>query len=124
MGAGQWLSFGPSKSRTMQHRKPGNAKKWSDIAQATAAANRIQAMRKNEDGDGQGISLDDQAADEDVRGVKVELRDVWFRYPTRDVPVLNGLSMTVSTPPTGESPPILTEPDRERTVRGHCRPFW
>ncbi|KAI2621014.1 P-loop containing nucleoside triphosphate hydrolase protein [Hypomontagnella submonticulosa] len=77
MGAGQWLSFGPN------------------IAQATAAANRIQAMRKNEDGDGQGISLDDQAADEDVRGVKVELRDVWFRYPTRDVPVLNGLSMTI-----------------------------
>tara|TARA_R110002060_G_scaffold60947_1_gene70520 strand:- start:311 stop:481 length:171 start_codon:yes stop_codon:yes gene_type:complete len=30
------------------------------------------------------------------RGVKIELKDVWFRYPTRDVPVLTGLDMTVS----------------------------
>ncbi|KAI1390675.1 P-loop containing nucleoside triphosphate hydrolase protein [Hypoxylon trugodes] len=75
-GAGQWLSFGPN------------------IAQATAAANRIQAMRNKEGGDGRGITLD-EVVDEEKQGVKIELRDVWFRYPTRDVPVLNGLSMTI-----------------------------
>ncbi|KAI1768032.1 P-loop containing nucleoside triphosphate hydrolase protein [Hypoxylon sp. FL1150] len=77
MGAGQWLSFGPN------------------IAQATAAANRIQAMRSKNNGDEQEITLSDQDVTEDMRGVKIELRDVWFRYPTRDVPVLNGLNMTV-----------------------------
>ncbi|KAI0159908.1 P-loop containing nucleoside triphosphate hydrolase protein [Hypoxylon sp. FL1284] len=77
MGAGQWLSFVPN------------------IAQATAAANRIQAMRSRHNDDERGIMLDDQDADEDIRGVKIELRDVWFRYPTRDVPVLNGLNMTI-----------------------------
>jgi hypothetical protein len=30
------------------------------------------------------------------QGVKIELKNVWFKYPTRDVPVLNGLNMTVS----------------------------
>lgn len=83
MGAGQWLSFGPN------------------IAQATAAANRIQAMRSKNNDDERGITLNDQVVDEENRGVKVELRDVWFRYPTRDVPILNGLNLTVSTPPTG-----------------------
>jgi ATP-binding cassette subfamily B (MDR/TAP) protein 1 len=29
------------------------------------------------------------------QGVKIEFKDVFFRYPTRDVPVLNGLNMTV-----------------------------
>ena len=33
--------------------------------------------------------------EKDNRGVKIELKDVWFRYPTRDVPVLTGLNMTV-----------------------------
>ncbi|OTB00428.1 hypothetical protein M426DRAFT_324297 [Hypoxylon sp. CI-4A] len=75
MGAGQWLSFGPN------------------IAEATAAANRIQAMR-HKDNTGEGIILE-EVVDEKKQGVKIELRDVWFRYPTRDVPVLNGLSMTI-----------------------------
>ncbi|KAI0896244.1 P-loop containing nucleoside triphosphate hydrolase protein [Annulohypoxylon nitens] len=74
-GAGQWLSFGPN------------------IAQATIAANRIQAMRRKDEDDG-GITLD-EPVDEEKRGVKIELRDVWFRYPTRDAPVLNGLNMTI-----------------------------
>ncbi|XXG99724.1 hypothetical protein Hte_006065 [Hypoxylon texense] len=77
MGAGQWLSFGPN------------------IAQATAAANRIQAMRSKSNANEQGIILDARDVDEDIQGIKIELRDVWFRYPTRDVPVLNGLSMTI-----------------------------
>ncbi|KAI2602444.1 P-loop containing nucleoside triphosphate hydrolase protein [Hypoxylon sp. NC1633] len=77
MGAGQWLSFGPN------------------IAQATAAANRIQAMRNAKDGGDPGIILSDEAVDEENRGVKIELQNVWFRYPTRDVPVLNGLNLTI-----------------------------
>ncbi|KAH9909896.1 P-loop containing nucleoside triphosphate hydrolase protein [Xylariomycetidae sp. FL2044] len=77
MGAGQWLSFAPN------------------IAQATAAANRIRAMRINEDGDGYGITINHEAVDENNRGVKIDLQDVWFRYPSRDVPVLNGLNMTI-----------------------------
>ncbi|KAI5865391.1 P-loop containing nucleoside triphosphate hydrolase protein [Durotheca rogersii] len=78
MGAGQWLSFGPN------------------IAEATAAANRIQAMRSRAESEEQGITPTGGITDEDKRaGVKIELQDVWFRYPTRDVPILNGLNMTI-----------------------------
>ncbi|GAW26831.1 putative ABC transporter [Rosellinia necatrix] len=77
MGAGQWLSFAPN------------------IAQAAAAANRIQAMRVPDRVDGPGIMLNPDTISDD-RGVSIDLRDVWFRYPTRDVPVLNGLNMTIA----------------------------
>ncbi|KAL7624970.1 hypothetical protein AAE478_004184 [Parahypoxylon ruwenzoriense] len=77
MGAGQWLSFGPN------------------IAQATAAANRIQAMRSKAENNEHGITLSDEVVDEDNRGVKIELQDVWFRYPTRDVPVLSEINLTI-----------------------------
>ncbi|KAI1339085.1 ABC transporter-like protein [Xylariaceae sp. FL0016] len=77
IGAGQWLSFLPN------------------IAQATAAANRIQATRAKDDEAGRGISLSFDADNDDERGVKVELQDVWFRYPTRDVPVLSGLNLAI-----------------------------
>lgn len=41
--------------------------------------------------------LDDGEENEkQVRGAKIELRNVWFKYPTRDVMVLNGLNMIVS----------------------------
>lgn len=78
MGAGQWLSFAPN------------------IAQAAAAANRIQAMRVPDRTGDPGIALDPNAVGDDDRGVRIELRDVWFKYPTRDVPVLNGLNMTIT----------------------------
>lgn len=29
-------------------------------------------------------------------GAKIELKDVWFKYPTRDVPIFTGLNITVS----------------------------
>ncbi|KAI1183088.1 ABC transporter-like protein [Nemania serpens] len=77
MGAGQWLSFAPN------------------IAQAAAAANRIQEMRVRDRTGTTGIALDLNNIDDNDRGVKIELRDVWFRYPTRDVPVLNSLNMTI-----------------------------
>ncbi|CAK7225218.1 hypothetical protein SCUCBS95973_005787 [Sporothrix curviconia] len=76
MGAGQWLSFGPN------------------IAQASAAANRILDLRDSDSGDGRLVSLDVGDLGPEDQGVKIEFRNVWFRYPTRDVPVLNGLNMT------------------------------
>jgi ABC-type multidrug transport system fused ATPase/permease subunit len=71
----------------------------ADIAQASAAANRIRAMRPKGDSEREMTSLDFSDQDEDekgARGVKIELKNIWFQYPTRDVPVLTGLTMTVS----------------------------
>ena len=54
-------------------------------------------MRKTESIEGRCLPLVfDDEKDED--GVKIDLQNVWFRYPTRDVPVLNGLNLTVSNP--------------------------
>ncbi|KAK7994013.1 hypothetical protein PG989_007394 [Apiospora arundinis] len=77
IGAGQWLSFGPN------------------IAQANVAANRIQAMRIKEKDEDSGIPLNQDAIMDDPEGVRLDLQNVWFRYPTRDVPVLCGLNMTI-----------------------------
>ncbi|EKD13596.1 ABC transporter [Drepanopeziza brunnea f. sp. 'multigermtubi' MB_m1] len=70
------------------------------IAQASAAANRICGMRPGMIFKPKGKTLEFAIRSEkdgasEVRGVKLELRDVWFRYPTRDVPVLQGLDMTI-----------------------------
>ncbi|OWP07535.1 ABC transporter [Marssonina coronariae] len=80
ISAGQFLSFGPN------------------IAQASAAANRIQNMRPTFKFEAKGKDLDFDESDktqEAIRGVRIEMRDIWFRYPTRDVPVLTGLDMTI-----------------------------
>jgi ATP-binding cassette subfamily B (MDR/TAP) protein 1 len=56
-------------------------------------------MRSRENFETESLPLDLADSDGDekgVRGVKVELKNVWFKYPTRDVPVLQGLNMTVS----------------------------
>ena len=90
IGAGQWLSFAPN------------------IAQATAAANRILASRDPEPGDANQnratkadeAGVDDQSqGDGKEGGARIEFSDVWFRYPTRDAPVLSGLDLTVSYSP-------------------------
>ncbi|KFA45927.1 hypothetical protein S40293_09539 [Stachybotrys chartarum IBT 40293] len=72
--AGQGLSFGPN------------------AAQVTAAANRILNMRETRLSDSASESESIPNAE---GGVKIELRDVHFRYPTRDVPVFKGLNLTV-----------------------------
>ncbi|KAI1362090.1 ABC transporter-like protein [Xylaria arbuscula] len=77
IGAGQWLSFAPN------------------IAEAAAAANRIQAMRVSDRADGRGTALNLTSANDNDRGVRIELQNVWFQYPTRNVPVLTGLNMTI-----------------------------
>jgi ATP-binding cassette subfamily B (MDR/TAP) protein 1 len=52
---------------------------------------------KEEDIDrGMRLSRDGEIVnDKEMKGVKIELQDVWFRYPTRDIPVLCGVDMTV-----------------------------
>ena len=84
-----------------------------------AAANRIQAARHRGDEDDvtdSAASLerpepsedggDDKAGHaekkdkgpddkDDADGVRIDFQNVWFRYPTRDAPVLNGLDLTV-----------------------------
>lgn len=53
-------------------------------------------MRAKDRVDGKLISLDLGNIGDNDKGVKIQFQNVWFRYPTRDVPILNGLSLTVS----------------------------
>ena len=81
--SGQFLGFGPN------------------VAQATAAANRILAFR----GDPEVVydihdplNLSKTTAAEPItpsEGVEIEFRDVGFAYPTRDTPVYQHLSFTI-----------------------------
>ncbi|KAM0318437.1 hypothetical protein ACHAO8_001828 [Botrytis cinerea] len=78
--AGQSLSFGPN------------------VAQAFAAADRIRGMRPEGKKGDESVLYDFADAhdpEKSSRGVKIELKNVSFKYPTRDVPVLNGLDMTI-----------------------------
>jgi len=73
-GAGQSLSFSPN------------------AAQAAMAANRIMDMRETR-------SNDDTSSEERIPdtegGIKIELKDVHFKYPTRDISVFKGLNITI-----------------------------
>ncbi|ODA82879.1 hypothetical protein RJ55_01388 [Drechmeria coniospora] len=72
--AGQGLSFGPN------------------AAQVTAASNRILDMRESR----LSNEVSEQQMVPDAKGgIKVEFDNLHFRYPTRDVPVFQGLSFTV-----------------------------
>jgi ABC-type multidrug transport system fused ATPase/permease subunit len=99
---------------------------WADIAKASVAAGRIIDMRGKDQVDGKLISLDIGNIGDDDMGVKIQFQNVWFRYPTRDVPILNGLNLTVSKdrqvrPDTIRLLLTFYPPDRERTV---CRDCW
>jgi len=72
--AGQGLAFGPN------------------AAQAAQASNRILNTRETRNRD--AIPSSETVPDTDG-GVKIELRDVHFTYPTRDVSVFKGLSLTI-----------------------------
>ena len=61
------------------------------MAQASAAANRILSFRLRDNGNSKGIT-EFQNTD---GGVEIELRDIHFKYPTRDIPIFTGLSLTV-----------------------------
>ncbi|KAK3303119.1 P-loop containing nucleoside triphosphate hydrolase protein [Chaetomium strumarium] len=77
LGAGQWLSHGPN------------------LARASVAASRIINMRSQDRTDGKLVSLDVGDIGDGDKGAKIQFQNVSFRYPTRDVPILNGLSLTV-----------------------------
>ncbi|KAI2464476.1 P-loop containing nucleoside triphosphate hydrolase protein [Annulohypoxylon bovei var. microspora] len=72
--AGQGFSFGPN------------------AAQASAAANRILSIRESRNKD-----LSDKTAEipNTYGGIKIELRDVHFKYPTRNVSIFRGLNLTI-----------------------------
>ncbi|KJZ79036.1 hypothetical protein HIM_01809 [Hirsutella minnesotensis 3608] len=72
--AGQSLSFGPN------------------AAQVTAASNRILSVRESRLSD--GIS-DKETISDAGGGMKIELDNIHFTYPTRKVPVFQGLSLTI-----------------------------
>ncbi|OTB02343.1 hypothetical protein M426DRAFT_322771 [Hypoxylon sp. CI-4A] len=73
-GAGQGFSFGPN------------------AAQASAAANRILGIRasRNRDLGDENVKIADTTG-----GIKVELKDVHFKYPTRDVSIFKGINITI-----------------------------
>ncbi|KAH7170587.1 P-loop containing nucleoside triphosphate hydrolase protein [Dactylonectria macrodidyma] len=72
--AGQALGFGPN------------------AAQVTAAANRILNMRESRLQD--GVSATQEIPDADG-GIKIELQNIYFKYPTRSTPVFKGLNLTI-----------------------------
>jgi ABC-type transport system involved in cytochrome bd biosynthesis fused ATPase/permease subunit len=73
-----------------------------DFAQAAQAANRILSFRVSQKHDTKATSdLQDTEG-----GVKIELRDLWFKYPTRDVPIFTGLNLTVRNLSTVKIPNV------------------
>ncbi|KAF4841578.1 ABC transporter BEA3 [Colletotrichum siamense] len=72
--AGQGLSFGPN------------------AAQVTGASNRIINMRDSRNKD--IIPVTEQIPDTEG-GVRIELQNVHFKYPTRNVSVFKGLNLTI-----------------------------
>jgi ABC-type multidrug transport system fused ATPase/permease subunit len=72
--AGQSLSYGPS------------------AAQVTTASNRILDMRESRFQDTVG---ENREIPESSGGVRIELQNIHFRYPTRDIPVFEGLNLTI-----------------------------
>ncbi|KAK1989151.1 P-loop containing nucleoside triphosphate hydrolase protein [Colletotrichum cereale] len=73
--AGTGLSYGPN------------------AAQASAAANRIISLRSTDREDSNGTP--EQIPDTEG-GIKIELKNAHFRYPTRDTPVFTGIDLTIN----------------------------
>jgi ATP-binding cassette subfamily B (MDR/TAP) protein 1 len=63
-----------------------------NAAQASAAANRLLNLRKSRNPDLNNNLTSIPDAD---GGVRIELKDVQFKYPTRDISVFNGLTLTI-----------------------------
>ncbi|KAI1082957.1 P-loop containing nucleoside triphosphate hydrolase protein [Whalleya microplaca] len=73
-GAGQGFSFGPN------------------AAQAAAAANRILSIRESRNKD---LSAEAARIPDTDGGIKIELQDVHFQYPTRNVSIFKGINITI-----------------------------
>jgi ATP-binding cassette subfamily B (MDR/TAP) protein 1 len=70
-----------------------------DLTEAFAAAKRIRNMRPRALAETGAVQLDLNSPEGDEKGpqgVKIELQNIFFKYPSRNIPVLNGLNMTVS----------------------------
>jgi ABC-type multidrug transport system fused ATPase/permease subunit len=61
----------------------------------TASANRILDVRQSVHPDRQTHGKHGEGIKDTDGGVKIELRDVSFKYPTRDVPVFDRLNLTI-----------------------------
>ncbi|ESZ97484.1 hypothetical protein SBOR_2173 [Sclerotinia borealis F-4128] len=92
--AGSLLSFGPSQysdDNIIPFPEFCVTDSMIDMAQASAAANRILSFRVPT-----GVVGDPASNIQDTEGgVKIELKDIWFKYPTRDVPIFTGLNITI-----------------------------
>ncbi|KAM0419039.1 hypothetical protein ACHAPT_011978 [Fusarium lateritium] len=66
-----------------------------NAAQAVAAANRILDIQESTDRGRAGQSGDKGGIPDSAGGVQVDLRDVCFKYPTRDVVVFDGLNLSI-----------------------------
>ncbi|KAK1997115.1 P-loop containing nucleoside triphosphate hydrolase protein [Colletotrichum falcatum] len=79
--AGQGLSYGPN------------------AAQASAAANRIISLRdpnrKGNNNDDNNSNATEQQIPDTEGGIKIELKNAYFRYPSRDIPVFMGIDLTI-----------------------------
>jgi len=77
------------------------------MAQASAAANRILSFRvRDKEATKATLELQDTAG-----GVQIDLKNVWFKYPTRDIPIFTGLNLTVISlsPAQHMNDSVLTE---------------
>jgi len=84
LAAGQWLSFGPN------------------IAQVSAAAHRIRLMRVSDTEDENTVSARFHETQRWFipttfiwKGADIAFENVWFTYPSRNTPVLQGLSIRI-----------------------------
>ena len=59
---------------------------------------RIRNMRPSSEDEGSLLTEVQPFESENMQGVTVEFNNISFRYPTRDVAVLDGLNMIVSAP--------------------------
>src|SRR5438034_4547747 len=119
-----WLSFGPSEFlQYMTSIIPRSLLLifYADIAQASAAANRILSLRVRDKTGGKTLPPDFSDAE---GGVQIEFKKVWFKYPTRDIPIFSGLNLTVSSWTIGRLRDADMIADRERTIRCSCRRIW
>ncbi|CAK7205662.1 hypothetical protein SEUCBS139899_008441 [Sporothrix eucalyptigena] len=72
-----------------------------NAAQVTSAANRILGIRETKSIDRVPLTekIPDTDAEDDARigdrGACIELRNVHFRYPTRNVPIFRGINLTI-----------------------------
>jgi ABC-type multidrug transport system fused ATPase/permease subunit len=65
------------------------------VVQVTASANRILDVQRSVDTDHLEYNRQQYDVTDTEGGVKIELQDVSFKYPTRDVPVFDHLNLTI-----------------------------